>query len=45
MNGWSVTFGFVLGLLFAGALMLHTLMRYVSSDIDGFRRYLDSRER
>jgi hypothetical protein len=40
----AIAFGFVLGLLFAALLMLRTLMSYVQSDLDGFRRWLDKRE-
>ena len=40
----AITFGFVLGLLFAALMMLSVLTRYVSSDLDGFRRWLDSSE-
>jgi hypothetical protein len=37
----AITFGVALGLLVASVLMLGTLARYVSSDLDGFRRWLD----
>lgn len=40
----AITFGVVLGLLLAAVITLSTLMRYVSSDLDGFRRWLDSRD-
>lgn len=37
----AISFGVVLGLLLAAVLFLRTLMEYVSSDLDGFRRWLD----
>lgn len=40
----AIVFGFVIGLLFSAVLMLGTLAKYVASDMDGFRRWLDSRE-
>jgi hypothetical protein len=39
-----MTIGVLIGLLFAAVMMLTTLTRYVSSDMDGFRRWLDRRE-
>jgi hypothetical protein len=37
----AIIFGAALGLLVAALSMLLALARYVSSDLDGFRRWLD----
>ena len=37
----AIAFGFVLGLLLAAVLFLRTLMAYVETDFDAFRRWLD----
>lgn len=37
----SFLIGLLAGLLWAALLMLVTLARYVASDLDGFRRWLD----
>jgi len=39
-----VILGYLAGLLTAALVMLSVLMRYVSSDLDGFRRWLDSKD-
>lgn len=44
MNLLSVLVGFGLGLLFMSWVLLGVTVRYVSSDIDGFRRWLDTSE-
>jgi len=44
-TGTAVMVGAMLGLLLAALIMLSTLMRYVASDMDGFRRWLDGMER
>lgn len=36
--------GVLLGLLAAAVVFLTTLMHYVTQDMDGFRKWLDTRE-
>ena len=43
-SGTAIMVGAMLGLLLAAFIMLTTLMRYVASDMDGFRRWLDGME-
>lgn len=43
-NGTAFALGLLLGTLLMTVLLLSTLMRYVSQDMDGFRKWLDRRE-
>lgn len=41
MHSGAFLIGFLAALVLCGAVVLSVLMRYVSTDLDGFKRYLD----